>query len=145
MGFEQKYATHFPQWGQVEEPWLEDAIQKAEILATGFPVQARMQFSPEEGLPFALVLERATPAMAVRAMVSYVEFLASVPTPQRARIVLRSVPHLDRSFHRNVEAALEPYFPDKAGVARQSDHIDITFSEPDACWNEFPFLPIQHP
>jgi hypothetical protein len=143
QGFEQKYSTHFPKWGTVDEPWLEDAIQKSEILATGFPVQARLQFSSEPNLPFALVLERATPAMAVRAMVSFVEFLASISTPPKARIVLRSVPHLDRSFHRNVEAALEPYFGDKAQVIRDNDKIEIKFLEWDTVWKDHPFLPFE--
>ncbi len=143
QGFEQRYATHFPQWGAVDDPWLEDAIQKVEMLASGFPVQARLWFSPEEGLPFALILERATPAMAVRAMVSYVEFLASISTPPKARIILRSVPHLDRSFHRNVEAALEPYFPDNVVVTRTPQHIDITFSTPEPAWNDYPWLPYE--
>jgi hypothetical protein len=141
-GFEQRYATHFPNWGAVDEPWLEDAIQKSEVLATSFPVQAHLEFSAEPNLPFTLILERATPAMAVRAMVSYVEFLASIATPPRARIVMRSVPHLDRSFHRNVEAALEPYFGEKGQVARQTDHIDITFADSDPAWRDHPFLPI---
>jgi hypothetical protein len=143
QGFEQRYATHFPQWGAVDDPWLEDAIQKCELLATGFPVQARIWFSPEERMPFALILERATPAMAVRAMVSYVEFLASISTPPKARIVLRSVPHLDRSFHRNVEAALEPYFADKVTVTRKAEMIDITFTTPDPGWNDYPWLPYE--
>jgi hypothetical protein len=142
-GFEQRYATHFPKWGTVDEPWLEDAIQKSEILATGFPVQAHLQYSAEPNVPFTLVLERATPAMAVRAMVSFIEFLASVATPPRARIVMRSVPHLDRSFHRNVEAALEPYFRDKAQVIREPDRIEIKFLEWDVQWKDHPYLPIE--
>lgn len=143
QGFEQRYATNFPQWGAVDDPWLEDAIQKVEMLASGFPVQARIWFSPEESLPFALILERATPAMAVRAMVSYVEFLASISTPPKARIILRSVPHLDRSFHRNVEAALEPYFADNVVVTRTPQHIDIVFNAPDPAWNDYPWLPFE--
>lgn len=142
-GFEQRHATDFPKWGAVDEPWLEDAIQKSELLASGFPVQARLLFSAEPALPFSLVLERATPAMAVRAMVSYIEFLASISTPPRARIQLRSVPHLDRSFHRNVEAALEPYFADRVKVIRQAEHIDIEFSDSDPAWREYPLLPME--
>ena len=141
-GFEQRYATHFPKWGPVDEPWLEDAIQKSEALATGFPVQAHLQFSAEAHLPFTLILERATPAMAVRAMVSYVEFLASIATPPRARIALRSVPHLDRSFHRNVDAALEPYFSGRFRVIRETDRIEIEFEAWDEAWNDFPYLPL---
>ena len=135
-------STDIPHWGRVDEPWLEDAIQKAETLAEGFPIQAHLEFSNEPGLPFTLVLQRATPAMAVRAMVSYVEFLASISTPPRARVVLRSVPHLDRSFHRNVQAALEPYFPGTAEVTAGSGRVDITFVQPDADWSEYPDLPI---
>lgn len=135
-------STDIPSWGRVDEPWLEDAIEKAEILAESFPVQAHMEFSVEPGLPFTLVLKRATPAMAVRAMVSYVEFLASIHTPPRARVVLQSVPHLDRSFHRNVMAALEPYFPDTADVQPHAGRVDIEFLAPDPGWEHYPYLPL---
>lgn len=141
-GFEQRYTTHFPRWGAVDEPWLEEVLQKSEQLATTFPVQAHLLFSAEEHLPFTLVLEKATPAMAVRAMVSYVEFLANIPTPPRGRIILRSVPHLERSFHRNVEAALEPYFHDKVTVDRVGERIELGFGESDGNWDAVPYLPI---
>jgi len=106
-------------------------------------VQAHLQFSAEPNLPFTLILERATPAMAVRAMVSYVEFLASIATPPRGRIALRSVPHLDRSFHRNVEAALEPYFDGQFRVIRETDRIEIEFEVWDEAWNDYPYLPLE--
>ena len=140
-GFEQRYSTHLPVFAVDGEPFLQDAIEKAEILASGYPVQAYLEFSVEPGLPFVLVLERATPALAVRSMVEYVEFLASIATPPRGRIVMRSIAHLDRSFHRNVLAALEPYFGDGVDVEQRSDVVEIVFAESDPNWNRFPEIP----
>jgi hypothetical protein len=135
-------SADLPNWGRVDEPWLEDAIARAEDLAQSFPIQARLEFSPESDLPFALLLERATPAMAVRCMVSYVEFLASIATPRRGRVVLRNVPHLERSFHKNIEAALDPYFGERAKVSRDGEKVEIKFTDPDSRWVNYPVLPI---
>ncbi|MCB9674630.1 MAG: hypothetical protein H6737_05895 [Alphaproteobacteria bacterium] len=131
-----------PHWGRIDEMWLEEAIEKAENMVMGFPEQARLEFSKEKDLPFTLVIERATPAMAVRAMVSFVEFLASIYTPKRARIELVKVAHLDRSFHRNVDAALQPYFAGKVRVENNPGRVDIVFSDPDPGWETYPHLPI---
>jgi len=132
-----------PHWGRIDEMWLEEAIEKAENMVMGFPEQARLEFSKEADLPFTLVIERATPAMAVRAMVSYVEFLASIYTPKLARIELVKVAHLDRSFHRNVDAALQPYFAGKVRVENNPGRVDIVFSDPDPGWEAYPSLPIR--
>lgn len=134
--------TDVDQWEGVREDWLLDALEKAEILTENFPIQARLELNQDPGLPFTLVLERATPAMAVRAMMAYVEFLASVALPPKGRVELVSIPHLDRSFHRNVQAALEPYFPGTADVIKREDHVDIVFKEPDLRWAKYPYIPI---
>jgi hypothetical protein len=136
--------TEFPRWGAVTEPWLEDAIQRAETLARTFPQQAHLEFSPQENLPFVLVLERATPAMAQRSMVAYVEFLAAIATPPRARIEFRSVATMDPAFYRSVTAALEPFFGEAAEVTRDSKtkRVEIDFLEPDVGWKDYPYLPI---
>lgn len=131
-----------PNWGRIDEMWLEEAIEKAEHMVRGFPEQARLLFSVEEHLPFTLVIERATPAMAVRAMVTYVEFLASIYTPHKGRIELRKVAHLDRSFHRNVDAALQPYFSGKVTVENNGGQVDIVFQDPDPGWDAYPTLPM---
>jgi hypothetical protein len=130
-----------PQWGPIDEPWLQDALRKAEGLTRRYPVQAYLEYSVEPDLPFTLVLERATPAMAVRAMVDFVGFLASIAPPRRARIELRSVVHLDRSFYRSVMSAMEPYFPDSVDIRQQGYRVEITFLEPDRNWARYPILP----
>ncbi|MFK7931585.1 MAG: hypothetical protein AB8H79_25620 [Myxococcota bacterium] len=132
-----------PRFGHVEEPWLADALQKAQALSARYPVQAFLEYSVEPDLPFTLVLERATPAMAVRAMVDFVGFLASISPPRRARIELRSVVHLDRSFYRSVMSAMEPYFPDSVEIRQQGYRVEITFLEPDRNWARYPILPIE--
>lgn len=131
-----------PQWGNIDEPWLLDAIRKAEELARRYPVQAFLEYSVEPDLPFTLVIEKATPAMTVRAMVEFVNFLATIATPKRARIELRSVVHLDRSFYRSVMSAMEPYFPDTVDIKQHGSKVEITFLDPDRVWSRHTYLPI---
>ena len=78
----------------------------------------------------------------LRAMVNFVEFLATISTPPRARIELVNIPHLDRSFHKNVEAALEPYFQGNVEVEPTPGRVDILFTEPDPQWGEWATLPV---
>jgi hypothetical protein len=136
-------STELPAFAEVNEPWLVDAIDKAAVLADSFPIQARLEFNVDEHIPFTLVLERATPAMAVRAMMAFVEFLSTIATPRRARIELSSVAHLDRSFHRNVQAACEPYFADRVAVEHTRGQVDLVFQQPDSRWDRYPLLPTQ--
>lgn len=132
-----------PAFSHVEEPWLNEALSQAQTLSQRYPVQAFLEYSVEPDLPFTLVLERATPAMAVRAMVDFVGFLAGIATPRRARIELRSVVHLDRSFYRSVMSAMEPYFPDTVEVRQQGYRVEISFLEPDRNWARYPILPLE--
>jgi hypothetical protein len=123
--------------------WLSDVMGKAQSLQRSFPVQARLGLSREPNLPFTLVIDHASPAVAVRAMVSFVEFLAGIPVPPRARIDMVGVAHLDRSFHKNVEAALEPYFKDRTELVPGVGNVEIRFSAPDPAWSGLPTLPLE--
>lgn len=140
--FDRRYATEVPDFASVEEPWLDDAIDKAAILATSFPIQARLEFNQEQHLPFTLVIERATPAMAVRAMMAYIEFLSTIPLPRRARIELQSVAHLDRTFHRNVRSACSPYFEEGVDISHEPGLVELSFPNPDPRWDRYPMLPV---
>ena len=40
------------EWHGIREEWLIDALEKAEILAESFPVQARLELNQAAGLPF---------------------------------------------------------------------------------------------
>jgi hypothetical protein len=141
-GFGKRISTTFPEWGEMREPWLSESVAMATELAHDFPIQARLEFNAEAFLPFALVLRRATPAMAVRAVNSYVNFLAKIPTPPRARIELESVAHVDRNFRRSVLTALEPIFGDEVLVEGEGEVLDIQFTRPDRRWHDYPELPI---
>ena len=131
-----------PAWGPIHEDWLKDAIDKADVLLRSFPQQAYLSYSQEPHLPFTLVIARAAPAAAVRAMASFVDFLASIATPPRARIELVGVAHLDRSFHKNVEAALEPHFGGNVDIEANPGRVDIRFTDPDPQWGSHPVLPL---
>lgn len=132
-----------PVWESIPDRWLREALTSAEHLVRTFPDQAHIEYSQEPNLPFTLVISQATPAMAVRAMVNFVEFLASIYTPPRARIELIHVAHLDRSFHKNVEAALEPYFANNVVVEPNPGRVDIQFTDPDPGWGQYPMLPMR--
>ena len=139
----QQLEASTPGWESIPDQWLKDAVRKATELGRNFPVQAQIAYSREPNLPFTLVINRATPAMAVRAMVNFVEFLAGIYTPPRARIELHGVAHLDKSFHRNVEAALEPYFANNVIVEPNRGQVDIRFTDPDPGWGQYPTLPMR--
>jgi hypothetical protein len=132
-----------PEWGPIDEDWLKEAVTRAEALVRSFPQQVYLTYSAEPHLPFTLVVARATPAVAVRSMVSFVAFLASIATPPRARIELIGVAHLDRTFHKNVEAALEPHFSGNVEVEPNPGRVDIRFNEPDPQWGAYPTLPMR--
>jgi hypothetical protein len=132
-----------PEWGPIDEEWLQEAVTRADALVRSFPQQVYITYSAEPHLPFTLVVSRATPAVAVRSMVSFVAFLASIATPPRARIELIGVAHLDRTFHKNVEAALEPHFSGNVEVEPNPGRVDIRFNEPDPQWGAYPTLPLR--
>jgi len=138
-GFHTK--VKLPKWGKIDDRWLEDAVEKVEQLAKTLPIQAHLEFSVETHLPFTLLIARATPSIAMRSMVSFVEYLAGIPTPPRARIEVTS--NLDRSFHRNVEAALEPFFGEHFKVELEPGRVEIVFTEPDVSWQDYPVLPTE--
>ncbi len=129
---------HIPQWGAIDEPWLEEGLQRAEKLTEALPKSIQMLFSPEDDLPFALVLTGAGPAQAVRAMIQFVEFLRAIPTPSRARIEMG----LSESLGRNVSRALEPYFHDEVQVEHGPGRVDLVFRAPDPGWSAYRRLPI---
>ena len=138
-----KHKGALPKWGAISDPWLEEAIERVEELSALLPLQAHMRFSEETHLPFTLVIARATPAVAVKALVSFVDFLGAVPTPPRARIELNASPGLDRSFHRNVEAALQPIYGDDFEVDLEPGRVEVVFTQPDVGWQDYPVLPMR--
>ncbi|MCO4744181.1 MAG: hypothetical protein KC912_05295 [Proteobacteria bacterium] len=140
-GFSKPMATVFPPWAPVEEPWLLDAIEKCYALAQELPLQAAITFDQDTNLPFTLALERASPAIAMRATMAYADYLAKIVTPVRARVDLSAVPHLSGSFTRNVMSALEPHFGDGFVAEKKGDLIEIRFGSPNSGWNRYPVLP----
>ncbi|MEN0061532.1 MAG: hypothetical protein AAGA48_05240 [Myxococcota bacterium] len=136
-------ASAFPTGARetAEDRWIGEIVRRADALARHLPAQAQLAYSQEPHLPFTLVIARATPTVAVRAMMSFVEFIVSIPTPPRARIQLVQVSHLERSFHRNVQAALEPHFDRNVVVEPQAGRVEIQFTDPDPRWGRHPRLP----
>ena len=141
-GFGRQVATVWPQFGDVSERWMSEALERCHTLATQLPVQAAIQFNEDENLPFTLMMERASPAIAARAVLAYAEFLSKIATPARGRVDLAAVPHVANNFRRSVVAALEPHFGDNVEITKRGDVFELTFRRPDPCWADFPKLPI---
>jgi hypothetical protein len=123
-----------------DDPWVSEVLDAARRTSQVLPVQARFMYGLEATLPFTLSLDRMGAAMALRVTETYLEFLAAIPTPPRARIVLNDPGSVDRAYLRNVETALEPHFDDRAKVSRNGDFVDIRFLDPDPCWKDAPDL-----
>ena len=135
-------ARKLPQLRTSADTWLVEALTNAETLLKTFPPEAGIELSKEPNLPFSLVVSRAQPAVAVGAMLHFIEFLSSIATPPRARIEIVAVQNLDRSFHKNVEAALEPYFGENFEVRPAPGQVDIRFTDPDPLWSAYPRIPV---
>ena len=141
-GFGVRMATILPDWSRVMDPWLRPTLDRCVDLARSFPKQARLEFNVRPHMPFTLIIERATPAMAVRAMSAYIEFLAAIPTPKKGRIELHSIGLVDRNFRRNVLTVLETHFGTQIEVDGEDDALDIAFLTPDPGWDRWPDLPL---
>ena len=139
--FEQRCATRFPEWGEINEAWLGEAIELSTQLAAEFPIQARLEFSLAPGLPFTLALDRPSRATAVAAVAGFADFLSRIPVVPRARVDLRDAANLDPTFDRNVRAAFIPFF-EALEIRHMGDAVEVGFLHPDARWARFPFLPI---
>lgn len=117
--------------------WYQEAFQQAQQLAARYPIQANLRFDDEPELPFTLVMERATPATTIRAMMEFTNFLARIATPPFARIELVAVVQMDPFFYRNVVTALDPHFRGEFEVEQHENVVDIQFLRPDPRWNDY--------
>jgi hypothetical protein len=124
------------------EGWLRDVVERSRALASLLPPQIRLEYNQEEGVPFTLVMSRATPAMAIRAMMQFADFLSGIPTPPGTRIELSSVGNLDRTFSSNVVTALDRHFPDGYLVESEPGRINVLFNEPNQAWEGVAEVPV---
>ena len=116
------------------EGWLIDVVERSRALASLLPPQIRLEYNQEEGVPFTLVMSRATPAMAVRAMMQFADFLAGIPTPPGTCVELSGVGNLDRTFASAVSTALDRHFPSGYLVESEPGRISVLFDTPDPAW-----------
>ncbi|MBA2321049.1 MAG: hypothetical protein H0V89_07830 [Deltaproteobacteria bacterium] len=125
-----------------DDGWLRDVVERSQAFALLLPAQIRLEYNQEEGVPFTLVMSRATPAMAIRAMMQFSDFLSGIPTPPSTRVELSSVGNLDRTFSSNVATALDRHFPEGYLVESEPGRINILFNEPHAAWEGVAEVPV---
>ncbi len=96
---------------------------------------AKLRVDAQEGVPFTLVLDRATPEQARRALETFAGFLASVPRPPRARVQLKDCEPGGVPWNRQVQGALKPFFPlGSYRVVSQISWVDVVFDHPNEAW-----------
>jgi hypothetical protein len=123
-----------------EPAWLAEVLERARQTEDNLPDAARMLLGMEADLPFSLAIDEMS-APAVQAVTqTWFAFVASVPTPPRARIVLNAPSSIGAHYLRDVAAELEVHFDDRARVARSGDFLEITFFDPDPDWRDAPDL-----
>jgi len=122
--------------------WLREVVERSRAFASLLPPQIRLEYNQEEGVPFTLVMSRATPAMAIRAMMQFADFLSGIPTPAATRIELSSVGNLDRTFSANVSTALDRHFPESYLLESEPGRINILFNEPNPAWEGVAEVPV---
>ena len=125
----------------VEENWLAQTLQAAQKLEAHYPIQVTLDYSMGRNIPFSLTIERATSGVINQAILDFIQFLGSIPTPNKAIISLRHMPHIDQHFSMTVVTAMDAHCPAPADVNQIDSEIHIHFVSPDSCWKRYPFLP----
>jgi len=121
--------------------WLQEICARA--LALRWEEGVRLELDMEANIPFALRLERVTPERARRAMDEFARFLASIPTPRRARVIFVDCQQAAKlAPHRQADGVFRRHMPSDAyRIVGQQDWADVLFSQPDTRWQAHERLP----
>lgn len=113
--------------------WYAAAVQAARAMP--LEPQGKLRVSEAVGVPFTLVLQRATVEQARRRLDTYAAFLASIPTPPKGRVYIESSPDIQIAPTILVGAALKKHLPaDSYYVMEHGGAVDIVFPTPDPRW-----------
>lgn len=125
----------------LNEEWLIQTLKQADDLNSRFPIQVSIAYSPEKDVPFAVMIERATLGVINEAILEFVVFLDSIPTPPKALIQLVNMEHVSQKLPLTVVTAMDAHCAATADINQIDSEIHIHFVSPDSCWKRFPFLP----
>ncbi len=115
--------------------WLQRAKARAKSIA--FPSGSRLLIDTSLPCPVELRLEQAPPERAKRAISKMAEWISSVPTPPRARVVFDHCPEGGAPRHHQVAGALAEHIErSQYRTAADLDAVNILFHHPDPRWTK---------
>ena len=116
-----------------DRDWLEQVREAAKAIR--WPSGARLNIDPSKPCPIELSLEQAPPERAKRAMSLLGNWLASIPTPPRARIVFKNCPEGGSPRHHQASGSLaESIHRGQFKALSDLDAVDVMFHHPDPRW-----------
>lgn len=117
-----------------DRDWLEQARDAAKAIQ--WPSGARLSIDASKPCPIELRLEQAPPERAKRAISLLGNWLASIPTPPRARIVFQNCPEGGSPRHHQASGALaESIHRGQFKTLSDLDAVDVMFHHPDSRWS----------
>jgi len=117
-----------------DRDWLEQAREAAKAIQ--WPSGARLSIDASKPCPVELRLEQAPPERAKRAISLLGNWLASIPTPPRARIVFQNCPEGGSPRHHQASGALaESIHRGQFKTLSDLDAVDVMFHHPDSRWS----------
>jgi hypothetical protein len=115
--------------------WLEAA--KANAKQLDLPAGARIVFDLSHRSPIELRLEQAPPERCKRAIEVLAQWITTVPTPPRIRVVFDHCPESGSPRHHQVSGALARHIVRSQFKAMMDlDAVDVLFHHADPCWQE---------
>ncbi len=116
-----------------DRDWFEQTKSAAKAMT--LPAGARLSLDPKRPCPVELHLEQAPPERAKRAIVQMASWIASVPTPPRARVVFDHCPEGGSPRHHQVAGALAEHLDrSQFRTSTDLDAVNIFFHHPDPRW-----------
>ena len=116
-----------------DRDWIEQV--KASAKAIRWPVGARLSIDVHKPCPIELKLEQVPPERAKRAISLLGNWIASMPTPPRARITYQHCPEGGSPRHHQAAGALaQSIHRGQFKALSDLDAVDIMFHQPDPRW-----------
>jgi len=120
-----------------DRDWFEHIKSTAKSVT--LPAGARLSLDPTRPCPVELHLEQAPPERAKRAIGHMASWIASVPTPPRARVVFDHCPEGGSPRHHQVAGALAEHIDrSQFRTSTDLDAVNIFFHHPDPRWTNSP-------
>jgi hypothetical protein len=116
-----------------DRDWFEQAKESAKAIR--WPVGARLSIDVSKPCPIELQLEQVPPERAKRAISLLGSWIASMPTPPRARISYQHCPEGGSPRHHQAAGALaQSIHRGQFKTLSDLDAVDVMFHQPDPRW-----------